>query len=159
MEQFAAKKLGEVLAFARVGVETIERARTALDKTFGQPTVNGLLKANRDHAQKLEELAAEENVADITLPKAEKTSEKLRAMRELYLKENDWDDPAEIMEWLGFFEGAAIVHWQLVQGAVESAGNNKLLKLAEEGAELHGGALRQIGEAIKSLAAERVAAK
>ncbi len=37
MEQFAARKLGEVLAFARVGEETIARGREALNKAIAPP--------------------------------------------------------------------------------------------------------------------------
>lgn len=158
MEQFAAKKLGEVLAFARVGAETIERGRAALDKTFGAENMEGFLETNRKQAEKIEELARKMGVAEITLPKSEKTGEKLRAMRELYLKEDDWQDAAELMEWLGFFEGAAVIHWRLVEGAVEKSGERELIDLAAQGAATHAGALEKVGEEIHSLARERVAA-
>ena len=63
--------------------------------------------------------------------KASKTEEKLRSMRDLYVADQ-WDNATELMEWSGFFEGAAVVHWALVRGAAEGMNNEGLLTLAEE---------------------------
>ena len=42
MNEFGAKKLGEVLAFAVVEIETFEKGRTALSKVLGEEEVKKL---------------------------------------------------------------------------------------------------------------------
>jgi hypothetical protein len=55
----------------------------------------------------------------VVVTKANGTGTKLMKMRDIYIADQ-WRKPSEIAEWLGFFEGAAYVHWNLVDGAGES---------------------------------------
>src|SRR6266540_2655870 len=122
LNEFTARKLGEVLAFSRVGAETWKQAHPAFNvPDSGADTISNLVRDLNAQAKQLEELAAEVEVAAITLTKAESTGNKLRQMRDLYIGDA-WDNPAELLEWSGFFEGAAVVHWSLVVGAAESIG-------------------------------------
>lgn len=131
MNEFVAKKLGEVLAFAHVGSDTVAKTRTALITVLGEEKVADIEEKNRMHAEEVLRVATDAGVVDTTLAKASKTEEKLRTMRDLYIAEQ-WDNVTELMEWSGFFEGAAIVHWALVRGAAEGINNEGLLILAEE---------------------------
>lgn len=136
MNEFVAKKLGEVLAFNQVGTDTLEHGRTALVAALGAEKVADMEEKNRIHGEAVIKIATEASVIDITLAKAAKTGEKLKKMRDLYVADQ-WDNATELMEWSGFFEGAAVVHWALVRGAAEALSNDELLTLAEEGVNWH----------------------
>lgn len=136
MTEFSARKLGEVLAFARVGADTIERGRAALEETFGAEGVDALLAANLEHAEAIEGMAADAGMAEATLAKSEGTTAKLKQMRDLYVGDQ-WDNPVELMEWNGFFVGAAIVHWALVKGAAEGMGSDAMKALADQALGFH----------------------
>jgi hypothetical protein len=136
MNEFVAKKLGEVLAFNRIGTETIEKGRTALVEALGMEKVEDMLEKNRIHGEEVMRVATEAGMIDITLAKADKTMEKLQKMRDLYVGDA-WNNATELMEWSGFFEGAAIAHWTLVRGAAEGMNNEGLMVLAEEAVNWH----------------------
>jgi hypothetical protein len=156
MNEFSAKKMGEVLAFAQVGVETVERAQSALSSVIGETVVNMMRNVQREYDTKLQAIATAEGVAEIVLTKAGKTGDKLRQMRDLYIGD-EWDNATEVMEWLGFFTGAAIVHWELVAGVAKALGHEDLQKLAENAVsayqkalEVDGNTLQQVGSARAS---------
>lgn len=155
MNEFAAKKLGEVLAFCRVGVETIERGHEALSQVLED--VDGLSNKLKDHATRIESIAENAGMSDVTLTKADGTSTKLRSMRDMYVGD-EWDNPAELLEWLGFFEGAAIVHWALVEGAGQALTNGELESLADKGKDLHEDLLEDVEDALKKLGAKKATA-
>ena len=136
MNEFVAKKLGEVLAFNRVGTDTIEKGKEALVASLGQERVSDMLEKNRIHGEEVMRVATEAGVIDTTLAKADKTGEKLMKMRDLYVGE-EWHNATELMEWSGFFEGAAVVHWALVRGAAEGLNHEGLLILSEEALNWH----------------------
>lgn len=154
MNEFVARKLGEVLAFSQVGTETVERAKSALSEAF--PDLDSIEGSLRSHAGSVEELAKSSDVWDKTSAKAEATGKKLRAMRDLYLaKPEDWDNPSELLEWLGFFEGAALAHWKLVLGAARKLEHDALATLSEEAVEFHDDILLSVGEGLSDVGAER----
>lgn len=156
MNDFTAKKLGEVLAFARVLALTLDRGGEALAQAIAQNDLEDIRTANEQHIKTLETGEPYSDVRDALLAKADKTAKKLTAMQDLYLAdEDDWDDPAELMEWLGFFEGAAMVHWNLVIGAAHSVGKKDLTDLAESGVDLHTNFLVIVANAIQAHGAER----
>ncbi len=136
INEFVAKKIGEVLAFTRVSTDTIEKGKTALTSIIGESQVMDMLEKNRIHGEELLRIATDAGVVDTTLAKAEKTEEKLKEMRELYVG-GQWDNATELLEWSGFFEGAFIVHFALVRGAGEGLDNEPLITLANEGISYH----------------------
>lgn len=136
MNEFAAKKLGEVLAFNRVGTETVEKGRVALVEALGEEKILDMEEKNRIHGEEVMRIATEAGVIDTTLAKADKTGEKLTQMRDLYVGDQ-WDNATELLEWSGFFEGAAIVHWGLIKGVAEAINDENLMTLAEESVNWH----------------------
>ncbi len=136
MNEFAAKKLGEVLAFNRVGTETLEKGRAALVEALGEEKILDMEEKNRIHGEEVMRIATEAGVIDTTLAKADKTGEKLTQMRDLYVGDQ-WDNATELLEWSGFFEGAAIVHWGLIKGVAEAINDENLMTLAEESVNWH----------------------
>lgn len=136
INEFVAKKIGEVVAFTRVSLDTIERGKEALVAHLGEECVVDMIEKNRMHGDELLRIATDGGAIDTTLAKADKTEQKLKAMRDLYVGD-EWDNAVELMEWSGFFEGAAVVHWALVRGAVESLNHEGGIILAQEGVNYH----------------------
>ncbi len=151
--EFTAKKLGEVLAFARVGVETMEKGRGGLNQVW-EDNLNDFITQQKEQATQIEAVAQTAGVSDVTMAKAEGTSGKLRSMRDMYVGD-EWDNAAELLEWLGFFEGAAVVHWKLVLGAAETVQDEVLTTLAQDGHGLHTGLLARVQESISVVGSER----
>lgn len=99
------KKLAEVAAFAVIGKELIARGRAAAEIAFGEETARLIYDRCADQHTKI----AGQAHAD----KLERTVAKLTSMMEVYIGDS-WDDPLELLEWSGFFFGAAQIHWTLV---------------------------------------------
>lgn len=154
MNEFTAKKLGEVLAFCRVGAETISRGQKAMEEALGNDGVSYVLSGLESQAKTIESIAQEGDSSEITLKKAEATGKKLSAMRDLYVGD-EWDNPTELMEWHGFFEGAAIVHWELVMGSGIGLANTELQNLAKEAVNFHKSLLDQVSEILRTTGSTR----
>lgn len=150
MTEKSARKLGEVLAFANVAKDTLQRGGVALAQALGNEETASLRATNDEQAEAILALAGALGVAEAVTKKAAATAEKLKAMRDLYVKD-EWDNPAELLEWSGFFEGAAAVHWSLVQGVAEKLGYTALIELAEEGYAFHEGNLEQVSAALRAI--------
>ena len=157
MNEFTAKKLGEVLAFAVVGEEIFEKGKEALTTVLGAGGVSRVVESAVAHASAITALATAEGTTEITLPKSEKTGAKLRQMLDLYVGDQ-WDNPAELLEWLGFFEGAALVHWKLVEGAGVALRDDKLKDLASTGVDFHQNLLAEVSTAIRELGGKKATA-
>lgn len=103
-----AKKLGEVLAFSKVGIDTFKKGEEGFKKVWDESYIDELVSINEDHASSLETLINSLDESEAGISKSKATGEKLTSMRNMYIGD-DWDDPIELFEWFGFFEGAAIV--------------------------------------------------
>lgn len=136
INEFTAKKLGEILAFCEVGADTFKLGQTALAEQLGEETAVDYIGKCVVHAEAIKKMAEDNGVLDTVLMKAEKTGTKLREMRDMYVAER-WDDAVELMEWSGFFEGAAVVHFAIIKGAGEAMAHDGLMLLADEGMNVH----------------------
>lgn len=136
MNEFAAKKLGEVLAFANVGLETLNKAHAGIVQAWSNDEIKLLVDGFSKQRDAIADKAKVAGVGDTTSTKAEATAIKLRSMRDAYVGD-EWDNPAEIMEWLGFFEGSAMVHWALVRGAAEALDDALLKQTADDAITFH----------------------
>jgi hypothetical protein len=152
MDNFTARKLGEVLAFAQVGLETYEKGKVALVAATDADTVARSMDGAANIADRIAEFAAMHGLTEAVFAKADATTQKLRTMREVYLKEEGWQDPAEMCEWLGFFEGAGTVHWAVIAGAGDAMGSADLQAMSKDGAKLHHDLLHDIIEGITRIA-------
>lgn len=154
MNEFTAKKLGEVLAFAKVGRETIDKGLRGFTQSFGEERVKEILESINSHTDLIHTIADSNSRLDVVEKKLESTGNKLREMRDMYVGD-EWDNPTELLEWSGFFEGAALVHWSLVQGAAEETGNETLKSLATQGISFHKNLLNEIEGLLHSVGAEK----
>jgi hypothetical protein len=150
MTEKAAKKIGEVHAFAVVAGETVVRGREAMIKALGAETLAQYEIENQSHQAKIEELAKRLEVESTVMIKSEATQAKLRAMRDLYVKD-EWDNPAELMEWSGFFEGAALVHWALVSGVAEWVKNDELTATVTAAITFHQNILDKVRQSLEAI--------
>lgn len=156
MNDFSAKKLGEVVAFCEVGAETLERGKEALEGRFDE-SVERMIEAHKAHATEFLRIAQTFEKDDITKEKAAATREnKLEQMRALYLSEDDWEDATELMEWMGFFEGATIVHLRVIEGVAEKLESDELKNATDETIAYHEKLLERVGEIIKETTADRI---
>lgn len=127
MDNLLPKKIGEVLAFARVGLELLERGGDAITQAYGQDMAADLQSHLSAHISRTQPLA--------DTAKAEKTGLKIRSMMEQYIGD-EWDNPIELLEWSGFYLGAAGIHWSLVAGLAAKEGDAELAAYANEQAAL-----------------------
>jgi hypothetical protein len=158
MNQFSAKKLGEVLAFARGGLYILKNGQAALEKIFGAAFIQASTKMTMDQQKQIGEFAEHNQVLDAVNTKADRTEEKLKQMQDLYLQDK-WDDESELLEWMGFFEGAALVHWKLVEGVAQYTDDSALPKLARAGLMMHQDLLFKIAEAIRKIGYRKASAE
>ncbi len=136
MNEFTAKKLGEVLAFAVVGKETFEKGGSALSSVLGEEKVASVIADCNEHITQINKIAETYTMQEVVAKKLDGTGTKLRSMRDLYVGDQ-WDNPTELLEWSGFFEGAAVVHWSLVKGAGEATNHEEISDLAKKAFDLH----------------------
>lgn len=150
MNEFVAKKLGEVLAFCNVGLNTFNKGQMALGEVLGASKVNEVRNSLSVRAKQIQEMVEGSDIENTTISKSEKTGAKLTSMRDMYIGE-EWDNPTELMEWSGFFEGAAIVHWELVSGAAKGIGNEELAKMANVAIAEHKDTLNLASHALNGV--------
>jgi len=141
------KKVGEVLAFTRVGSDTFERGEDAFVQVFSEEEYDQILKELEDLHEELETFIAQSEDSAIVTEKAEKTADKLINMRDLYIND-EWGDQVELLEWLGFFQGAALVHWGLVFGYASGGFVPTLGDTAKNAMTFHEHLLQKVAQAL-----------
>jgi len=151
MDAFLAKKTGEILAFSKLTEETFKKAKETLAGSIKESDLDEIIGKSASQIGKIEDVSEKNGVLEAVRTKAEKTVEKIGKMRDLYLKEEDWEDPAEVFEWLGFFEGAAVVHFSLVLGKAREAGVGELVEIAVLGFNFHQELLETVSLAIRKV--------
>lgn len=144
MTEKIAKKVGEAHAFAHVLEHTF-----TLNEEVMSTLLSGYAGTVTDTAQaqkaELETIAESVGMKEIVVTKSEKTSNKITSMGETYVGD-DWDDTAEVLEWMSFFVGGAIVHWQLIAGAAEKMEDEHFKDVAAAGTDYYTQLMSQLKE-------------
>ena len=143
MNPLLPKKLGEVHAFAIIGLELLERAGSSAAEAFGESTVSEMQSTLTAQVARVAE--------DADQGKTERTTLKLRSMMEQYIGD-EWDNPIELLEWSGFYLGAAEIHWALVSGILSKESRPELASFAEAQAEQFSAWLKAATDQIKQIA-------
>lgn len=125
MNDFGARKLGEVIAFLRLTTDTYSRSKTALLTVIEQAEYDDLVGQLADSEAGLLEIAKESDKGDATSSKAASTFEKLSKMRDLYIGD-EWENPTEVYEWQSFASGAGIAHASLMMGVAQAMDDDHL---------------------------------
>lgn len=161
MNEFIAKKLGEVLAFAEVGYETLERGRGTLIDVFGPDDVSRITEENLALGERIKILAEVAGVSADLTKYTEGRKKIFTQMRDLYLGGN-WGNQVELLEWFGFFEGGALVHWNVILAIAEKLApgaeinKDELKKLAEEGIGFHRTLLEKANHHLHEIAKTKI---
>ncbi len=111
MNEFTAKKLAEVSAFAALADDITKRSNPQFE--LYAPEV-----ARRLSLISAPAIAIGEHEQLFAL-KVDKTVAKLTSMMELYIGD-EWDNPVEVLEWLSFYAGAASAHADLATSALRT---------------------------------------
>lgn len=144
MTEKTAKKIGEAYAFAKVLSDTFESNTKVMTELFGDHA-ESVLELTKVQREELADIAEESGMSEIVLPKADKTATKIMNMGEMYVGD-DWDDVAEVLEWMSFFVGGAIVHWQLITGSAEEMNHDHFGNVAGIGTEYYVALMKQLRE-------------
>jgi hypothetical protein len=139
MNEKVAKKIGEAYAFARVLGQLSEGEPVLFKDLFSQDALN-IKSATDMQIVDLDVVARVGGVVEIVHGKAGRTSKKITEMGEFYVG-NDWDDSAEVLEWLSFFLGAAVIHWQLIGGCAKGLSDKDFEGVASRGTQYYAGLL------------------
>lgn len=141
MNIFIEKKLGEVLAFTRLGADTMKKGRKGLLKIERAGNIKKMDKTfagfEKEILRVIKKIGSEGSVIQVE-KNSKKTLAKLRKMRDTYIK-GRWDEEAEILEWLGFYTGASLVHWRIILGAGKSLSSPQLSSLARKAVKFYEG--------------------
>lgn len=154
MNEFVAKKLGEVLAFIRSSKDTFNRGTGVLTAALGAQKMEDIAEKNRLYSEEIVRIAIEGAVIDTVENKAGQDVAELAGMRDLYLGQN-WEEVNEILEWSSFVEGASIAHWALIRGAAESLNHTGLLTLCEEAVNWHYEILEMIESELSKIGQDK----
>ena len=123
------------MAFTLEGKSLIEKAKEAMLCIFSEEELGGMKKRYELAETSIKNVSKgdfEKNFEE----KTEATRKKIEGMAESYLHGN-WSEASEVAEWMGFFHGAALAHWNLVKGAAEGAGNEDLMNISLNAIGMH----------------------
>lgn len=135
MNERTAQKIGEAYAFAQVLSALNEQTPSVMSELLGEYATDIEANATRQVAE-LDAVAEGADMGDVVRDKAANTASKITEMGETYIGSTE-DDPAEMLEWLSFFLGAAVIHWQLIAGSANELGNESFEATAKQGAEYY----------------------
>lgn len=136
MNEFTAKKLGEVVAFAKMGNDTIEKSKKIFGEFLSDLDMSSALANADKQVDEILAFATEHNILDAVKSEADKTSKKIESMRDLYIGD-EWGNSSVVFGWWGFFGGAAIAHWNLVKGIGEAIENDVFVQIAYNAIAYH----------------------
>jgi len=153
MNEKIAKKIGEAYAFSVVLKEIKEKTPGVFTELFDTESEK-ISDVSINQISSLEKLSEEFSMKDVVIIKAEKTSKKISEMGDFYVGD-DWDDSAEVLEWMSFFLGAAIVHWQLILGAAKKIENTEFVSISKDGVDYYSQLLDKAKIKAEEIGAER----
>lgn len=143
MNDVTADSLGEVLAFAEAGLDTIERYHEGLLGELDQGQYTALADRLQEQNDEIKDLADANQQLAAVLTSAAFTVVKLHAMRDEFMGD-DVESTTRLYKWLGLLCGGAIAHWAAVRGAGLSLNNAAITDLAERALAFYLGWLEYI---------------
>ncbi len=149
MNEKIAKKVGEAYAFSYVLKDLYHKTPDTLDELLGTHT-KSLVSTTEDQMKDLGEVSSSFSMKEIVLAKAERTKLKILHMGDFYVGD-EWDDEAEVLEWLSFFLGGALIHWQLVYGAAKETGDKDFIKVTKSGVDYFSSLLEKSKESAEAI--------
>lgn len=154
MNDFVAKKLGEVHAFTRAFKDTLEKGKESYTKNLGDKVYFALHAENSALTEKIEQIGKVHDGLTRIMAKSDSTTVKLVEMRDMYVKDQ-WDNFTELCEWGGFFHGAGIVHFDLVLGTYKGVKIPEVKRVAKQGIAFHKKLLSQSRDRLFQIGKEK----
>lgn len=131
MNDFTAKKLGEVFAFVELVIDTQQKGKDGFLQAIDQATYDNFVAEATALRDRIGAAPQEFDKDQVMKEKSARTLAKITKARDEYIN-GSWDDPIELYEWLSFNAGAGTGHASEVAGAAKAMGNDKLLELNED---------------------------
>lgn len=153
MNEKVAKKIGEAYAFAHVLSDTFSENTEVMTLVFGGYAEN-IIETTQSQRMNLKSIIEKYSMTEMVLEKAERTGSKISGMGQTYVGD-DWDDAAEVLEWMSFFVGGAIVHWQLIAGSAEEMNDHEFKTCAERGTEYYTNLMKQLRSFATNIGKQR----
>ena len=136
IEQKIALKVGEVKAFTDISLDFLRKTGRVLSDVYGKDFIDNLQKDFKKLSIEISTLQKGTQYTTEIQEKSKKTIAKITKMQDMYIKD-EWDNPTELTEWLGFFAGSAVVHWGLVLGRANKSKNAKLALICRSGKKIN----------------------
>lgn len=150
MDEKLANKTGEVKAFTELAYTFFGKNKKILGKPFDRTFALMFTRDLELLSNRINDFSNKNTYKRVIDLKTEKTTKKLISMSENYIG-SSWDDPLELCEWLGFFAGAAIVHWNLVKGLSIRLGENELSSICDQGIKINNYFFLKLSSGIRDL--------
>lgn len=150
MNKSLAAKIGEITAFSRASGLIYKKARKVLTPVFNKKEIGRFIEENNTYTRELEKFARDNEILWMSDAKQEESMHRLQRMGDIYLND-DWEKGEEVLEWLGFIEGSATVHFSLVEDLAKNAKHKRLHRTAKKGTAFHKTMLGKIASAIKQM--------
>jgi ElaB/YqjD/DUF883 family membrane-anchored ribosome-binding protein len=153
MNTKTAKKVGEAHAFLEALNNLYRNYENVMTDVFqGSPDEH--IGAHSKLQQLLQDVSRENDQEDVMTEKSSKTVVKIEKMGETYVGD-EWDNPVEVVEWLSFLLGAAVVHWQVIAGSAESSEQTTFIATTKSGLEHLKSMFSELEKKAKSIGKER----
>lgn len=136
MSPFVLTKIGEVRAFARIGKDICVKAEAGLLGMLDEIEVSDLRDAFNELEADTRDLGLEKEDESEVQRSCDESEKKITVMRDMYIG-GKWDAEDEVLEWMGFYTGGAIVHWHLLHGAAEALEHTALRDLCVDALDLY----------------------
>lgn len=156
MNDKVTKKIGESYSFSQVLDSTYSKNQLVFRELLGDMCTQ-IEAVCSEQKTVLAGVCAEAGTTDTLKAKVEKTTSKINSMAEMYVGD-DWNDAAEVLEWMSFFVGGAIVHWQLIAGAGAEMKHETLTDAATTGVAFYESLMEQLKTAATTIGTERASA-
>ncbi len=156
MNTFISHKLGEVIAFAEIGTDTLKKGQKGFAKMLDEKEIDDMKKMFSKLEKRLGEIAKEQGVEKEAKKKAAESKEKIIKMRDMYI-DGKWDVVSELLEWTGFYAGASLVHWKLIAGAAKTMKFEELETVSRQAINFYDKLFVSDEEKLQKIGAERVA--
>lgn len=136
MNPFILEKIGEVLALARVGSDTCIKGKAAFEKILDTEEVSTLHESFIQLEKDILIFEFDTDERTVIDNSAKEAEIKITSMRDTYV-DGQWDAEDEVLEWMGFYTGAALVHWELLAGTADAIVHVELQELSYSALDLY----------------------
>lgn len=131
MNEFTAKKLGEVYAFITLVLDTYHQGNPGFSKVFDEDTLKQRIVVLASLRDELAQIVEGFGQSETMQTKSERTLSKITRARDEYI-DGRWDNLVELYEWFSFNAGAGGAHASEVVGASTAINNAEMIRTTKQ---------------------------